>query len=95
MHAVATTATRHKGKPVAASKLSDGFVLEKFKHLYEQYFDGARIEIRTDGESERFIYAEYTHPRFKMSWLPGNFCGLRVQCEPAAAFAKAYERNAK
>lgn len=77
------------------SKLSDVFILERFKHLYEQYFGGARIEIRTDGEGERFIFAEYTHPRFKHSWLPGTFCGLRVQCEPAPQFAQAYARVSK
>lgn len=80
---------------MAQSKLSDDFILGKFKHLYEQYFDGARIEIRTDGDGERFIYAEYTHPRFKQNWLPGSFCGLRVQCEPASQFAKAYARPSK
>ncbi len=79
--------------PVAetSSKLSDAFIMERFKHIYEQYFDGGRIDIRTDGEGERYLYAEYTQPRFKHSWVPALFCGLRVQCEPAPQFARALE----
>jgi hypothetical protein len=86
--------TAPRGATVAQTKLSDAFVLERFKHLYEQYFDGGLIEIRTDGEGERFIYAEYTQPRFKPSWLPGAFCGLPVRCEPAPQFARAFARGA-
>lgn len=76
-------------------RLTDSFILERFKHLYEQFFDGGRIEIRTDGEGERYIFAEYTQPRFKRSWLPTLFCGLRVVCEPAPQFAKAFARASK
>lgn len=82
------------GAPVAESQssLSDEFILARFKHLYEQYFDGGRLEIRVDGEGARSIYAEYTHQRFKHSWLPRTFCGIRVQCEPSPQFAQMLER---
>lgn len=66
-------------------ELSDDFVLTKFKHIYEQYFTKDRVEIRKDGEGKRFIHAQYEHPRFKHSWVPGSFCGVRVECVPACA----------
>ena len=68
-------------------ELTDEFVTEKFAHLYEQYFD--KFEIRTDGEGKRFIHAEYSHPRFKRTWLPQVFCGLRVHCVPTEAEPKS------
>jgi hypothetical protein len=61
-------------------ELSDEFVREKFAHIYEQYFD--RFEIRRDGEGNRYIHAEYSHPRFKRTWVPIRFSGLRVHCVP-------------
>jgi len=61
-------------------ELTDEFVNEKFAHIYEQYFD--RFEIRRDGNGVRYIHAEYSHPRFKRTWVPVKFCGLRVHCAP-------------
>ena len=61
-------------------ELTNEFINERFAHLFEQYFD--RFEIRTDGEGSRYIHAEYSHPRFKRTWLPQLFCGLRVRCVP-------------
>lgn len=68
-------------------ELSDEFITEKFAHLYEQYFD--RFEVRRDGEGNRFIHAEYSHPRFKRTWVPQLFCGLRVHCAPTEETAGA------
>jgi hypothetical protein len=68
-------------------ELTDEFIREKFAHLYEQYFD--RFEIRTDGEGKRYIHAEYSHPRFKRTWVPIVFCGIRVHCVPTEAEARA------
>lgn len=67
--------------------LSDNFINEKFAHLYEQYFD--KFEIRKDGEDNRFIHAEYSHPRFKRTWVPQVFCGIRVHCVPTQKTATA------
>ena len=63
--------------------LTDEDILAKFGHIYEQYLD--RFEIRLDGEGERLIYAEHSHPRYKRTWLPQKFCGLPVRCVPSAA----------
>lgn len=62
-------------------QLTDEFVLQRFAHLYEQYFE--TFDVRVDGEGERYIHAEYSHPRFKRSWLPIKFCGIRVHCAPS------------
>lgn len=61
-------------------EVDDKTVLERFRHIFEQYFD--HCEIRLDGEKIRYIHAEYSHPRFKKSWVPVQFCGLRVHCVP-------------
>ena len=63
------------------------FVIERFRHIYEQYFD--LIEIRTDGEGKRIIFCEYSHPRFKRTWAPMKFCGLPVTCKPVRRVAHA------
>lgn len=68
-------------------ELTDEFIKERFAHLYEQYFD--RFDIRVDGEGKRYLHCEYSHPRFKRTWLPQLFCGLRVHCAPAEAEVKA------
>ncbi len=62
-------------------ELTNEFINERFTHLYEQYFD--RFEIREDADGERYIHAEYSHPRFKRTWIPMKFCGLRVHCAPS------------
>lgn len=62
-------------------ELTDQFIRERFAHLYEQFFD--RFEIRRDGEGNRFVHAEYSHPRFKRTWLPTLFCGIAVHCVPS------------
>ena len=68
-------------------ELTDDFISEKFAHLYEHYFD--RFEVRRDGEGKRFIHAEYSHPRYKRTFVPQVFCGLRVHCTPSDAKAGA------
>ena len=68
-------------------ELTDDFVTEKFAHMFEQYFD--RFELRTDGEGTRFIHAQYSHPRFKRTFVPQLFCGLRVHCVPTETAAEA------
>lgn len=68
-------------------ELTEEFIREKFAHLYEQYFE--KFEIRTDGEGKRYIHAEHNHPRFKRTFVPLMFCGIRVHCVPTEAAAKA------
>ncbi len=70
-------------------ELTDEFVREKFAHIYEQYFD--RFEIRRDGEGNRYIHAEYSHPRFKRTWVPIRFSGLRVHCVPTEEGAPSHK----
>jgi hypothetical protein len=72
-------------------QLTDEFVLQRFAHLYEQFFDS--FEIRVNGEGERYIHAEHSHPRFKRSWVPVKFCGVPVHCAPSEK--KASLRTAK
>lgn len=62
------------------AELSDEFIRQRFAHLYEQFFD--RFEVRKDGEGKSFIHAEYSHPRFKRTWVPTLFCGVPVHCVP-------------
>lgn len=69
------------------AELSDAFIRERFAHLYEQFFD--RFEIRKDGEGNRFIHAEHSHPRFKRTWVPTLFCGIAVHCVPTEKTAGA------
>ena len=57
-------------------------ICEKFGHLYEQYFD--KFDVRTDGDDKPFIHAEYSHPRFKRTWIPVLFCGIPVHCAPVS-----------
>lgn len=68
-------------------ELSDEFVLARFKHLFEQFFDS--VEMRLDGEGRRYLHCEYSHPRYKRSWVPALFCGLTVHCAPSQKAAQA------
>lgn len=70
----------------AVVDLTDEVILNKFKHIYEQYFD--RVDIRRDGQNARFIHGEYSHPRFKRDFVPVMFCGVRVECHRSPAVAK-------
>ncbi|MBX3474642.1 MAG: hypothetical protein KF754_09690 [Planctomycetes bacterium] len=68
-------------------ELADDFIHQRFAHLYEQFFD--RFEIRKDGQGNRFIHAEHSHPRFKRTWVPTVFCGIPVHCVPTDKTAGA------
>ncbi|MBK9975758.1 MAG: hypothetical protein IPP14_13385 [Planctomycetes bacterium] len=67
--------------------LSDDFVLTRFAHLYDQYFD--RFAIRRDAEGNRFLHCEFSHPRFKRTFVPVVFCGVAVRCVPTEKAAVA------
>lgn len=67
--------------------LSDDFVLKRFAHLYEQYFD--RFSMRRDAEGNRFLHCEFSHPRFKRTFVPVLFCGVPVHCVPTEKAAVA------
>lgn len=69
------------------AELSDEFINERFTHMFEQYFD--RFEIRRDAEGKRFLHCEYSHPRFKRTFVPTLFCGLAVHCVPTEKAAAA------
>ena len=63
-------------------KLENDDISKKFGNVYEQYFDS--FDIRLDGDEQPYIHAEYSHPRFKRTWIPVKFCGIPVHCAPTA-----------
>ncbi|MHC4840140.1 MAG: hypothetical protein ACYTDT_04155 [Planctomycetota bacterium] len=65
------------------AKLDNDKITENFAKLYEQYFDS--FDVRLDGDDQPYIHAEYSHPRFKRTWIPVLFCGIPVHCAPTSS----------